>query len=309
MSKLTKPISLESGFETYLVDEILGEGGAGRVYGGKTDEGKAVAIKVLHPGSAEKRRRFKNEASFLAKNTHKNIAAVIDRGNAKEASLVGPFYVMERFDGNLRSLMHNGIEPHDVLRLFAQILDGVEAAHLLGVVHRDLKPENILVRGKELVVADFGCARFTEEQLYTAIETGPSSRLANFQYAAPEQRRPDRTVDRPADIFALGAILNELFTGEIPDGTEFQTITAVSPEFGFLDPIVAQMRRQSPTERLQSIEDVKRLIQMRHTETIALQKLSETSKRVIPKGEIDEPLAHHPPLLPRPLTGRMELLN
>jgi serine/threonine protein kinase len=104
------------------------------------------------------------------------------------------------------------------MAIFSQILDGVEAAHLQNVIHRDLKPENILCDQNfaTIAIADFGTARFTEDILATAIETGPSQRLANFQYAAPEQRTVGGDVQATADIYALGLMLNELFTGSVP---------------------------------------------------------------------------------------------
>ena len=70
----------------------------------------------------------------------------------------------------------------------------MEAAHLKKVVHRDLKPENFLYSSSQnrIVVADFGIARFQEEELYTAVETKAEDRLANFQYASPEQRKRGR---------------------------------------------------------------------------------------------------------------------
>ena len=97
------------------------------------------------------------------------------------------------------------IAHDDVLPLFSDVLDGVEAAHFLKVIHRDLKPENLLVTmpSRRVVVADFGVAHFEEEDLYTAVETREAERLANFLYSAPEQRARGRDVDCRADVFAL----------------------------------------------------------------------------------------------------------
>jgi serine/threonine protein kinase len=195
--------------------------------------------------------------------------------------------------------MHDGISPTNVLLLFGQILDGVEAAHLLGAVHRDLKPENILY-GKalnNLAIADFGTARFTEDLLATAVETGPTQRLANFQYAAPEQRSSGMQVLATADIFALGLILNEMFTGAVPQGTEYRLIGQVAKEQEFLDAIVARMLRQVPTERPASIAEIKRLIQRHQSEVVSLQRLSRIEGTIIKANEIDEPLALTPPRL------------
>lgn len=118
-----------------------------------------------------------------------------------------------------------------------------------GIVHRDLKPENILVQGDLLAVADFGTDSFTDDLILTRVETQPTQRLANFQYAAPEQRVPGK-VGVPADIYALGLMLNELFTGSVPHGTSYKTISSVAKDLGFLDPIVAEMIRQTPADRV-----------------------------------------------------------
>jgi serine/threonine protein kinase len=300
LTKLSKPISFETAFGVYRVDELLGEGGAGRVYGGIDLDETPIALKVLAPdrATADKRRRFKNETAFLARNKHQNIVTVIDHGIANSGGIVGPFYVMRRYEASLRNIMLRGIPSEQVLRLFSQILDGVEAAHLQGVVHRDLKPENILhdAKSNTLAIADFGTARFTEDQLATTVETGPSQRLANFQYAAPEQRAPGKQVLATADIFALGLILNEMFTGAVPQGTEYRLIGQVAKE-GFLDAIVAAMLRQAPEERPKSIAEIKTLIQRHQSEAVSLQKLSQIEGTVIKANEIDEPLALTPPRL------------
>src|SRR5207245_9704896 len=113
------------------------------------------------------------------------------------------------------------------------------------------KHENILCdqdRGA-IVVADFGIAHFEEEEIYTAVETRNADRLANFQYAAPEQRVRGRAVDARADIFALGLILNELFTGEILQGSGHRTIANVAPHLAYIDEIVDTMERSSASER------------------------------------------------------------
>lgn len=296
-----KPITFKTTFATYEATKILGEGGAGRVYSATDESGGDGAIKLLDPAKAtkEKIKRFKNEYTFCSRNTHENILSVHDHGlyySGKEAS---PFYVMALYQGSLRALMNQGISPNEALKYFIQILDGVEAAHLQGVVHRDLKPENVLYdqARDRLLVADFGIARFTEEELYTLVETSSNRRLANFQYAAPEQRARGKTVDRRADIYALGLILNEMFTGEVPHGTEYKTIEEVSADHAYLDPIVQRMLRQSYEDRYSSIESVKRELIGRQQEFITRQRLSRLRDVVVPTTDLDDPLVIDPPRL------------
>jgi serine/threonine protein kinase len=99
MEKLKKPISFETTFGTYIVDECLGQGGAGRVFGGTDADGAPIALKVLsEKTTTDKRRRFKNEISFLQKNKHKNIVTVVDHGLSRGNEASEPFYIMRRYD-------------------------------------------------------------------------------------------------------------------------------------------------------------------------------------------------------------------
>lgn len=299
MSPLKSPVSLETTFGSYVISEILGEGGAGRVYGGKAADGSNVAVKVLsvERATTDRKGRFKNEIAFLMRAKHPNVVGVIDHGIANSGVVKGPFYVMRRYDTNLRSMMREKIAKENVLPLFAKILDGVEAAHLQNAVHRDLKPENILFDRKagSPAIADFGVASFTDDIVATAVETAPTQRLANFLYAAPEQRVPGLPVGKQADIYALGLMLNEMFTSHVPHGTDFGLIGKVHSDFGYLDPVVAKMIKQVPAERYSSIEQVKAAIASYHAEFLSLQKISQIDATVIPAGDIDEPLAHSAP--------------
>ncbi|MEK6243199.1 MAG: serine/threonine-protein kinase [Pseudomonadota bacterium] len=298
---LKKPLHFETASGVYVASEVLGEGGAGIVYGGTAPDGTAVAIKILslERATADKRRRFKNELSFLARNRHPNIVTVVDHGVERSEKGSKPFCVMRRYEGSLRTAMAKSLPHAQVLPFLSQILDGVEAAHLQSVVHRDLKPENVLIDSAKtsIAIADFGVARFTEDLLVTLVETSAAQRLANFLYAAPEQRAPGRDVGVPADIYALGLLVNELFTGAVPHGTDYKQIATVSKEHSYLDPLVAMMLRQAPNERPQSIAEIKGLIQRYQSEAVTLQRLSALSGTVIPESQIDDPLAEEQPQL------------
>lgn len=301
MAKLRAATTLETTFDTYTLSELIGEGGAGRVFGGTASDGTQVAVKVLSmsQSSNDKRRRFKNEIAYLSQNKHPNIVSVIDHGITRTGDIAGPFYVMPRYDSNLRDLINKKIAPSQVLKLYFQILDGVEAAHLKNVIHRDLKPENILysTKANNLAVADFGIARFSEDIIATIVETMPTQRLANFQYAAPEQRVPRKTVTLAADIYALGLMLNEMFTGSVPHGTDFDSIAAVSQDKSYLDDLVQRMIKQNSDDRPKSIDEIKALFERLGAEAAARQRISEIDGTVIKSDAIDVPLAEEPPRL------------
>jgi serine/threonine protein kinase len=220
----------ETATNTYTEDTVLGQGGAGTVLRVLDADGQAFALKCLNASQSVKRRRFKNELWFCQQDQHPNIIRVVDSGVLLDRNAPFPFYVMPLFHGTLRTLMQNRLPPDRVLPLFDQVLSGVQAAHLMSVFHRDLKPENILYdrASDRLVVADFGIAHFGEDVLLTAVETRNQERLANFTYAAPEQRVRGGEVDHRADIFALGLILNEMFTGTPPIAEGYPLISGVA---------------------------------------------------------------------------------
>ena len=187
----------EAATNTYVTKGSIGDGRCGTVYQVTETDGETFALKLLREASSIKRKRFKNELAFCRRNKHERIVSVLDEGVWLDGAKRLPFYVMPLYDSTLRKLMDTGIPQHEVLRLFNDVLDGVEAAHLQNVVHRDLKPENLLISlpGRRVVVADFGVAHFEEEDLFTAVQTRAGDRLANYRYSAPEQRVPGRQVD------------------------------------------------------------------------------------------------------------------
>jgi len=293
-----KVITFETALNVYSGISVIGEGGAGRVYKVVDEAGKNYAIKMLDKDKAnsEKLNRFKNEIYFCVKNRHQNIITILDHGVFVSEEDRMPFFVMHLYPASLRILMSGEIPVDKILFYYVQLLNGVEAAHRLGVFHRDLKPENILFDSENdnLMIADFGIAHFTKEELFTLVETKQNTRLANFQYAAPEQRARGQQVDHMADIYALGLILNEMFTGEIPQGTKYKTISSVAPHFEYLDDLVAEMLSQSPDERPPSIGRIKQVISIKSNEFLAQQRLSELKNTVIPATEIDDPLITDP---------------
>jgi serine/threonine protein kinase len=293
-----KSITIETAFNTYALGNILGEGGAGCVFAADDASGRQWAAKILDPkrATSERRKRFKNEIFFSEHTRHPNIVPVVDHGVATLPVGPAPFYVMPRYTGSLRELLPRLGDAARRLRYFDQILSGMEAAHLAGVVHRDIKPENVLFDEKTdtLVVADFGVAHFTDEELYTAAETAPDTRLANFLYAAPEQRVRGQRVDARADIYALGLLLNELFTGTVPHGTAYRTVAESFPDYAWLDALVESMLRQQPDHRPASVDVVKRALIAHKQDYVTRQRLDELTKAVVPTTVVTDPLVDAP---------------
>lgn len=285
--------TFETSSNTYKRIRQIGEGGNGRVFEVTDQDGVTFALKVANYQklNSERRKRLKNEITFCRNNAHGNVITIVDEGYVSEGENKVPFYVMKKYDTTLRALMKENLSDEQKVKVFLKMLDGVEAGHLKNVFHRDLKPENILYNqvGEEVVVADFGIAHFAEEHRATSVKTKEGSKLLNMGYSAPEQRHQDGIVDHRADIFALGSMLNELFTGKVPDGAKHKTVADASPAFSYLDDIVDRMRAQDPNARYQTIDEVKKELIARKLDFVQRQKIHELENTVVPVGEF----SHH----------------
>jgi serine/threonine protein kinase len=286
---------LKTAFDTYTVEEQRGAGGSGEVYTVCDSDGLVFAAKILDKGKASSTRlkRFRNALEFCARGTHPNIVRVLDSGLGKKGA---GFYVMPLYAESLRHLISRGIAPERALPYFGQVLDGVEAGHLHRICHLDLKPENLLhdTDHQHLLVADFGTAHLIDEDLLTAAETNKSEQLAKFPYAAPEQKMRGQEVDQRADIYTLGLILNEMFTGGAPQGTEFQTIASISPDYAYLDDLVSQMTSPDPAERPPSIDEIKKQLIARGNEFFSRQRLNSLRSEVLPESEAGDSFLANP---------------
>jgi serine/threonine-protein kinase len=195
----------------YRIISLLGRGGMGEVYRA-TDLTLAqpVALKFLPDSGADWQRaleRFHNEVRIARQVSHPNVCRVYDVGEAEGM----PYISMEYVDGeDLASLLQRiGRLPSDkALEIARKICAGVAAAHDKGVIHRDLKPANIMLdkRGN-VVVMDFGLAAVADELRGAEVHSGTPA------YMAPEQLRGEEVTAR-SDIFALGMVLYEIFTGK-----------------------------------------------------------------------------------------------
>jgi serine/threonine protein kinase len=248
--KLKKGVEVITAFNRFTLKEQVGAGGNGKVWSATDKDGEEVAIKFLERDNSEKvLKRFKNETFFCIKHEHPNILPILDYGTAGTDYI---FYVMPLYAGTLRDYIKEGIKYDDISKIFTGILRGLKYAHKSGAIHRDIKPENILFAKDSLepVIADFGIAHFSVENLATVIETKRTDRMANFQYAAPEQRKKGGIALPQTDIYAAALILNEMFTGEIAQASDYKKIGEIAPQYSYLDELFVKMYRQEPNERL-----------------------------------------------------------
>jgi pimeloyl-ACP methyl ester carboxylesterase len=176
--------------------------------------GRDVALKLLLAAHADSTvDRFRREVVALASVSHANIVSVHDAGVDRDQ----PYVVLELVEGQtLRERLRAGpLGVTGTARLARDLVQGLGAAHAVGVVHRDLKPENVLLDGAGTAkIVDFGLALLVERDdapAHGATESGVL--LGTPHYMAPEQVRGER-IDHRADIFALGAVLYEALTGE-----------------------------------------------------------------------------------------------
>jgi serine/threonine-protein kinase len=214
--------------ERYRIVALLGRGGMGEVY--RADDlalGQQVALKFLPAGLARNEdalRRFRNEVRIARQVSHPNVCRVYDVGEV-DGNL---FLSMEYVDGeDLASLLRRigRLPPAKGLEIARKLCVGLAAAHDKGVLHRDLKPGNIMLDGRgHVLLTDFGLAGIADDLRGAEVRSGTPA------YMAPEQLRGSEVTAR-SDIYALGLVLYEIFTGERPhQGTSLAELLRLRSE-------------------------------------------------------------------------------
>lgn len=213
----------------YEIRRVIASGGMGTVYEAlQLNPRRVVALKMMRRGlaSASALRRFQYESELLAKLRHPGIAQVFEAGTHIEgegpARREFPFFAMEYIE-DARDILgyarDKNLAMRDRLELFIKVCEGVQHGHQRGVIHRDLKPGNILVdsAGQPKII-DFGVARAIDADAEgSTLLTETGQLMGTLQYMSPEQLKADpHEVDTRCDIYALGVLLYELLTGQIP---------------------------------------------------------------------------------------------
>ncbi len=258
----------------YEVMEELGRGGMGAVYKARDILlDRELAIKILRPdiANATRERRFIQEAKTASSLNHPNIVTIYEIFHVGEAACIAMEYISGE---TLEKHLENGpLELRKGLGWAIAIADALTRAHAAGIVHRDIKPSNVMITSTGLVkILDFGLAKLTE----VSDETADRERLTmdgrvvgTPPYLSPEQAKSEK-VDARSDIFSLGAVMFEMFTGHRPFEREsnVEMLAAVVQDRpsrprslvdripASLEKIILRCLEKKPDRRFQRMEDV-----------------------------------------------------
>ena len=283
MEEFEEPMVLATGTRLgpYEIVSPIGAGGMGEVYRARdTRLERTVAVKILPQhlsSSAEARERFDREARAISSLSHPHICPLYDVGHQDDVD----YLVMECLEGQtLAQRLQKGPLPvSQALEYAAQIADALEAAHRQGVIHRDLKPGNVMLTKSGTRLLDFGLAKLrgaAAEPGLSAIATQTTplttegTVVGTLQYMAPEQLE-GKDAEARTDIFALGAVIYEMITGEkafkgkshaslISAIMSSEPVPIARPEVTMpagLEHVVRACLAKEPDERWQSAHDVK----------------------------------------------------
>jgi serine/threonine-protein kinase PpkA len=259
--------------ENYRLLRKIGEGGLATVYLAQPIAGGAPQVlKILRldlAGGDMDLQRFIQEYALLAQTDHPNVAHIFRQdfsgGNA--------YIAMEYFPlGDLRSRMKQALDPGVAVYFLRQIAAGLEAIHQIGIVHRDLKPDNVMMRQDGMIaIADFGVAKQVSMQI---TDTGAGDIVGTPYYLSPEQAL-GKPVDARCDIYSLGVLAYEMFTGmkpyDAPTARELLAlhvnakVPQLPPQHQRFQPLLDKMMAKDPAKRYASatelLDDLERLSQ------------------------------------------------
>ncbi len=220
----------------YAIEGYVGQGGMQEVYRA-TDLllNRLIALKV--PKSPSARKRFKRSAVLSAKVNHNNVAKTLDYLEEN-----GRYYLIEEYvsgcDLGIFMREHVAVfDPFAAARILHHLAKGLAASHHAKVVHRDLKPSNVMVEGgpafAEFKITDFGIAKMAAEEIDEAASadveglTNSQTALGALPYMAPETIDDIKSVEKPADVWAVGALAFELLTGKRPFGQGYKAVPLI----------------------------------------------------------------------------------
>ncbi len=206
----------------YKIIRQLGAGGMGQVFLGQSAQPKRqAAIKLLLPTSlkSEAMARFEREMEALARLEHIGIARLFESGVTLIDGVEQPWYAMEYVDGLALDeyVKRNALSVNQIFELTAKIARALHYAHQRGVIHRDIKPANILVgQNHQAKILDFGIAQLNAGNEASGFKTRFGQIIGTLAYMSPEQVSSSDSVDVRSDVYALGIVLYQLLSGQLP---------------------------------------------------------------------------------------------
>lgn len=292
------PEHLQRMLPAYDVFSMLGHGGMGAVYKARQKSlDRMVAIKILPPEAADDEAqfiaRFQNEARTMAKMNHPAIVGAYDFGETSEGQL---YFVMEFVDGTDVAQMiksQGRLPPDHALAITAHVCDALDYAHNHGVIHRDIKPANILINREGAVkVADFGLAKLDDPSITSGL-TKSNMAMGTPDFVAPEVLALGVTVDHRADLYAIGVMLYQMLTGEIPRGMFRLPSQRVGSDPRF-DAIISKAMESDRETRYQTAREIRHDLD-RILTTPMVQAGDEQGSAAVPERSLPQkPVAHAP---------------
>ncbi|MEM7514379.1 MAG: serine/threonine-protein kinase, partial [Bacteroidota bacterium] len=258
----------------FQINERLGEGGMGTVYRA-TDLtlNRAVAIKMLHPflvNNPDSFKRFQNEAHLSARISHPNVATLFDFQNHENNHFIVMEYVKGKGLDDVLKLQEK-LSESETVKIAIQVLEGLGAAHELGIMHRDLKPGNIMITQRGFVkLMDFGIARLEHSERMTR----QNSVIGTLEYLSPELVKGG-VPSQASDLYALGVMLHEMVTGQTvfnasSEASLMYQIAHKQPSFQLagvdrrLAQVIKKLTHKQPTKRYKDTQEVIRELEKIH---------------------------------------------
>lgn len=250
----------------FHINERIGEGGMGTVYKA-TDLSlnRTVAIKMLHPflvNNPDSFKRFRNEAHLSARISHPNVATLFDFQEAEGSHFIVMEYVQGKALDDVLKLQDK-LPEEEAVKVTLMVLEGLGAAHELGIMHRDLKPGNIMVTHRGFVkLMDFGIARLENTERMTR----QNSVIGTLEYLAPELVK-GAAPSKASDLYAVGVMLYEMVSGETlfsedSEAALMYQIAHKQPSFRFagfsknLIRVIKKLTNKQVSKRYQSTQEV-----------------------------------------------------
>jgi serine/threonine protein kinase len=232
----------------YKIESLVGRGGMADVYKGiDAMLQRPVAIKILTERSDDVRKRFLREARAMAMLNHRNIVGIYDAGEFDALSYI----VMEFIDGRtLGDIPQTELTMHKAVRFFIDLFEAISFAHEKEIIHRDIKPANIMIlQDGTIKVMDFGLSRRTTD-LSMATQAGEI--VGTIAYLAPE-RFLGKPADARSDLYSVGIVMYEIFTGDLPFKGENDDLVSVIFAHANEPPVPPRVRNRNIPPALETI--------------------------------------------------------